>query len=229
MTKMANIYAFALLGALTLSLPSAAAGQETERVDRTASIRAGGQLRIKNFSGKVTITGSRRGDVAIHAVRHASRDRLDNIKLEVTETSSGVTIEANKKNSNWRERDNNVVETQLDIQVPEDVTLDVEVFSSDIRVENVTGRQRLHTFSGNIDVAGATGSVDAETFSGDIELSLASGAGGNVNFDSFSGSLRSDSGMVTRSSGRRRVTGTVGTGNANDYHFKTFSGDARIR
>ena len=229
MMKMAHIGAFALLGALTLSVPAASAGQETETVDRTVSIRAGGQLRIKNFSGKVTITGSRRGDVAIHAVRHASRDRLDNIKLEVTETSSGVTIEANKKNSNWRERDNNVVETQLDIQVPQDVTLDVEVFSSDIRVADVTGRQRLHTFSGNIDVEGATGSVDAETFSGDIELSLASGAGGNVNFDSFSGSLRADSGMVTRSSGRRRVTGTIGTGNGNDYHFKTFSGDARIR
>jgi len=25
------------------------------------------------------------------------------------------------------------------------------------------------------------------------------------------------------------VTGTIGTGSANDYHFKTFSGDARIR
>jgi hypothetical protein len=227
--KMAHIQAFALLGALTLSIPAAAIGQETERVDRTAAIRAGGQLRIKNFSGKVTITGSRRGDVAIHAIRRASRDRLDNIKLEVTETSSGVTIEANKKNDNWRERDNNVVETQLDIQVPEDVTLDIDVFSSDVRVTDVTGKQRLHSFSGNIDVTGATGSVDAETFSGDIELALAPGAGGRVDFDSFSGSLRSDSGMVTRSSGRRHVTGTIGTGASSDYHFKTFSGDARIR
>src|SRR5829696_8306313 len=171
MTQMAYIPALALLGALTLSVPATAAGQETERVDRTASIRAGGQLRVKNFSGKVTITGSRRADVAIHAVRHGSRDRLDNIKLEVTETASGVTIEANKKNRDWRERDNNVVETELDIQVPEDVTLDVEVFSSDIRVSDITGRQRLHTFSGNIDVSGTTSSVDAETFSGDIELS----------------------------------------------------------
>jgi DUF4097 and DUF4098 domain-containing protein YvlB len=147
----------------------------------------------------------------------------------VTETGSGVTIEANKKSDGWRDRDNNVVDTQLDIQVPEDVSLDVKVFSSDVQVSDVTGRQKLNTFSGNIEVRGATGSVDAETFSGDIELGIAQGVGGNVDFDSFSGSLRSDAGMVTRSSSRRRVTGVVGTGGNNDYHFKTFSGDVRIR
>ena len=229
MLKLARIQAVALLGVLTLSAPVVAfEQQETERVDRTASIRAGGELRIKNFSGKVTITGSRRGDIAIHAVRRASRERLDNIKLEVTESGSGVTIEANKKADSWRERDNNVVETDLDIQVPEDVTLDVEVFSSDVRVTDVTGRQRVHTFSGTIEVQGATGPVNAETFSGDIELTLGQGAGGRVDFDSFSGSLRSD-GMVTRSAGRRRVTGVVGTGGNNDYRFKTFSGDVRIK
>jgi hypothetical protein len=100
MMKMACISVFALAGALSLFTPAAAtAQQETERVDRTASIRAGGELRVKNFSGKVTITGTRRGDVAIHAIRRATRDRLDNIKLEVTETGSGVTIEANRKSA----------------------------------------------------------------------------------------------------------------------------------
>ena len=230
MTKTARIQAFALFAALTFTPGLAGAQpQETERVDRTVAIRAGGQLRIKNFSGKVTITGSRRGDVAIQAIRRASRDRLDNIKLDVQETSSGVTIEANRKSDGWRGRDNNVVETQLDIQVPEDVTLDVEVFSSDVHVTGVTGGQRLHTFYGNIDVKGATGGVDAETFSGDIDVTLGQGAGGRVDFDSFSGSLRTDGGMVQRTSGRRRTTGTIGTGGNNDYRFKTFSGDASIR
>ena len=227
--KMAQISAFALAGVLALGSPGFAKQQETERVDRTASIRSGGLLRIKNFSGTVTITGSQRGDIAVQAIRRASRDRLDNIKLEITETSSGVTIEANKKSDDWRDRDNNVVETQLDVQVPADVALDIQVFSSDVKVSNVTGRQKLHTFSGNIDVTGATGSIDAETFSGDIELTLAQGAGGRVDFDSFSGSLRPEGGMVMQSVGRRRNSGTIGTGGSNDYRLKTFSGDARIR
>lgn len=227
--KMAQISTFALIGALALAGP-ALAQQETERVSKTASIRAGGTLRVKNFSGTVTITGMRRGDVSIQAIRRATRERLDTIKLEVTETGSGLTIDANHKTREWRDRENNdVVDTQLDIQVPDDVTLDIDVFSSDIRVADVTGKQRLHTFSGDIEVKGATGSVNAETFSGDIELTLAQGVGGNVDFDTFSGDLRADGGMTTRSVGKRHVTGTVGTGGNNDYRFKTFSGDARIR
>ena len=227
--KMAQISVFALAGIVALASPALAQREETERVDRTASIRAGGQLRIKNFSGTVTITGSQRGDIAVHAIRRAPRERLDNIKLEVTETSSGVTIEANRKADGWRDRDSDVVETQLDIEVPADVTLDVQVFSSDVKIVGVTGRQKLHTFSGKIDVAGASGSVDAETFSGDIEVALAQGVGGRVDFDSFSGALRSDAGMVVQSTGRRRTSGVIGTGGSNDYRFKTFSGDARIR
>lgn len=230
MTKMARIPMIALLGALALTTPAVASAQnETERVDRTVNIRAGGQLRIKNFSGKVTITGSRRGDVPVRAIRRAPRERLDHIKLEITETASGVTIEANKKDSEWRDRNNNVVDTELDIQVPQDVTLDIDVFSSSVQITDVHGKQRLKTFSGDIEISGAESSIEAETFSGDIQLALAKAVGGRVDFDSFSGSLRSDSGIVTRSASRRRVTGDIGTGNGNDYHFKTFSGDVRIR
>jgi hypothetical protein len=229
MTKLAFIPAIAVAGLVTLASPAVAFEQkETERVDRTVSIRSGGQLRLKNFSGKVVITGGTRGDISVHAVRRADRDRLDHIKLEIVETGSGVTIEANKKDSDWHERDNNVVETDFDIQVPDDVTLDVQVFSSDVKIVDVRGRQRVHTFSGEIDVAGAAGSVDAETFSGDITVKLAQAAGGHVDFDSFSGSLHSDVPMLYRSGSRRRIQGDIGSG-ANDYRFKTFSGDVSIR
>jgi DUF4097 and DUF4098 domain-containing protein YvlB len=230
MMKMARISMVALLGALAISTPAVASAQaETERVDRTVNIRAGGQIRIKNFSGKVTITGSRRGDVAVHAIRRAPRERLDHIKLEVIETGSGVTIEANKKDSEWRDRNNNVVDTELEIQVPQDVSLDIDVFSSSIRITDVHGKQRVKTFSGDVEVTGAESSVDAETFSGDIELNLGPSIGGRVNFSSFSGSLRSDAGLVTRSTSRRNVTGEIGSGGSNEFHFKTFSGDVRIR
>jgi hypothetical protein len=229
MMKFGHISAIAVLGALALATPAVASGQnETERVDRTVSIRAGGELRLKNFSGKVTITGSNRSDIAIHAVRRAPRERLDHIRLEISETSSCVLIEANKKDDNWRERNNNVVETDLDIQVPGDVTLDFDVFSSDVLVRDVRGRQRVKTFSGGIDVTGADAALDAESFSGDIEVKLPQGASASVDFDSFSGSLRTDVPMNYRSGSRRRVRADIGSGGT-DYHFKTFSGDVRIR
>ena len=229
MMKFGHIPAIALLGAMTLAAPALASEQnETERVDRTVPIRAGAQLRLKNFSGRVTITGSNRSDIVVHAVRRAPRERLDHIKLEISETGSGVTIEANKKDSDWHEKNNNVVDTEFDIQVPADVVLDLDVFSSDIVVKDVRGRQRVHTFSGDVEVAGAEGALDAETFSGDIEVKLVQGASASVDFDSFSGSLKTDVPMNYRSGSRRRVRGDIGSGGT-DYHFKTFSGDVRIR
>ena len=230
MLKMAHIPAVALLGLAVLSTPAAAReAQETERIDRTVQIRAGGQLRLKNFSGRVTITGSNRSDMVVHAVRRAPRERLDHIKLEITETASGVSIEANKKDGEWRDRDNNVVDTEMEIQLPIDVALDIEVFSSDVVVKDVRGRQRIKTFSGDVQVGGAEAALDAETFSGDIAVSLVQGASASVDFDSFSGSLKSDVAMSYRSSNsRRRIRGDIGSGGT-DYHFKTFSGDVRIR
>ncbi len=224
--KLPVISGIALVCAVALASPALA--KDTERVDRTVQIRANGKLQLKNFSGKVTITGTGRTDVAIHAVRRADRDRLEHIRLEISETGSGILIEANKKDDSWRDRDNNVVETDFDIEVPSDVSLDVNVFSSDVSVKDVRGSQKIHTFSGEVNLAGVWGSVDANTFSGDITVGLANSSGGRVDFDSFSGSLQSDPPMQLHSSNRRRVTADLGSG-TNEYHFKTFSGDVKIR
>jgi DUF4097 and DUF4098 domain-containing protein YvlB len=230
MSRLCLIPAIALISAATLATPAVASEQqETERIDRTVPIRANGHLRLKNFSGRISITGTNRADVSVHAVRRASRDRLDHIKLDIAESGSGVTIEANRKDDSWRDRDNNVVDTEFDIEVPSDISLEVDAFSSNVDVKDVRGDQRVHTFSGAIDVSDAWGSVDAETFSGNVTVKLAASAGGRVEFDSFSGSLRSDAALTYRSGSRRRITGDIGTGGNNDYHFKTFSGDVRIR
>jgi DUF4097 and DUF4098 domain-containing protein YvlB len=242
MRKLTRLALPALAGLLLFATPGAASQhskdrdrdrddngpKETERVDRTVQIRAGGELRLKNFSGRVTITGSNRADMAVHAVRRAARERLDHIKLEIVETGSGVTIEANKKDSDWREREDNVVDTEFTIEVPADVSVNVEVFSSDVEVKDVRGRQRVHTFSGNVDLSGSDKAIDAETFSGDITVKLGQGASASIDFDSFSGSINTDVPMSYRSSSRRHVRADIGAGGA-DYNFKTFSGDLRIR
>ena len=224
------VAAVAAVGAVALAgTGTRAAFHETERVSRTVGLDPGGTLRLKNFSGRVTITGTNRADVSVHAIRRATRDRLDHIKLEIVETGSGVSIEANRKDDWWRDRDNNVVDTEFDIEVPADVSLDVQVFSSKVEVNDVRGRQHVKTFSGSVDVSGAWGSLDAETFSGAIDVKLAGSAGGRLDFDSFSGSLRSDIPLLYRSGSRRRISGDIGSGGTNDYHFKTFSGDVNIR
>lgn len=218
---------------LTLAAGPAAAGQkETETFDRTVPFQSGGTLRLKNFSGDVRITGTSGRDVVIHAIRRARRDRLDNIKLDVQVSGSRIDIEANRRNPDWTERNENVVETSFEIQVPAETKLDIEVFSSDITVADTTANIKAHSFSGTIDLdmsrAQVYPEVSAETFSGDIKARLAAGGNGEVDFSTFSGDLRSDLPLTVHGTSRRAMRAEIGSGGGNMMRFKTFSGDVRV-
>ncbi len=245
--------AAALAAVMLVAIPALAAGQtETERVDRTIPFAAGGTVTLKNFSGEVRITGADRDEVVIHAVRRAPRERLDRIKLDIQASGGRLTIDANKRtDDSWLNlHGNNVVETDFEIQVPRRTSLDVNVFSSAVRVSDVEGDHRVHSFSGRLTLENLTGNLDGKTFSGDIELSLAGpaeprldletfsgdittrlpeGASGHVRFHSFSGDLRSDLPMTLREKSRRTVDAELGSGAGKSLSFKTFSGDVSIR
>ncbi len=217
---------------LTLAAPAAAGQKETETVDRTIPFAQGGTLRLKNFSGDVHVTGTSGSDVIVHATRRATRERLDNIKLDIQVNGSRMEIEANKRNSDWNEKNENVVETAFEIQVPANTRLDLDVFSSDITVRGTTGEVKAHSFSGGIDLdmtgAPAYPAISAETFSGDIKTRLATGGSGQVDFSTFSGDLRSDLPLTVHGSSRRSMTAEIGSGGGPTMRFKTFSGDVRV-
>ena len=241
--------AFAIV-VLCLAPAASAEQKETERVSKVVPIAQGGLLKLKNFSGRVTITAADRNDIAIEAVRRATRERLDHIKLDIQASGKTVEIEANRRDESWPIRNNNVVETDFDIQVPRELDLNIHVFSSpvevngvkgDLQVESfsgklvltdVVGRLELKTFSGNIRVgAGAAGdapAVEAETFSGDIEAAVAPTASADVDFSTFSGDIDSDLPLTLKSKSKRTLRATLNSGAANALRFKTFSGDVRL-
>src|SRR5262249_34748729 len=176
--------------------PAAARQRETERVDKTIAFAGGGTLKLKNFSGEVRITGTSGNDVVIHAVRRATRERLDNVRLDISVEGSAIVIEANKRSRDWNERDNNSVDTQVHIQVPAATHLDLNTFSGDLVVTDTTRDIKAKTFSGNITLdvgrASAMPDLEAETFSGDIKTRVPSNGSGRVEFNTFSGDLKSD-------------------------------------
>ncbi len=239
--------------AFLLVAGTAAAADETERVQRTVALSPGGTLKLHNFSGRVTITGTDRPEVVIDATRRAPRERLDRIKLDIQASGSTVTIEANKKiSTSWFR--NNVVETDMEIQVPRQVNLEIDVFSSDVTATGVEGRHRVHTFSGTARLIDVNGPVKAETFSGnihlelrtadtrpdldlhtfsgDIDIRVPASAHAEVDFNSFSGDLRSDVPLMLKSKSRRSLRGELGSGadtGRSNITLKTFSGDVHIR
>lgn len=226
--------------------------KETEHVSKVVPISQGGLLKLKNFSGHVTIVATDRNDIAIEAVRRATRDRLDHITLDIQAGGATVEIEANKRDDNWSEKNNNVVETDFDIEVPRKISLDVHVFSSAVHVTAVQGRLDVETFSGTLiltDVAGPikaktfsgdirvgaanagnTPAIEAETFSGSIEATVAPTAKADVDFSTFSGDISTDMALTFKSKSKRSLRGSLnapdGAGNA--LRFKTFSGDVRL-
>jgi DUF4097 and DUF4098 domain-containing protein YvlB len=249
---------FRCLIALTLVawLPSSAGAQskETERVDRVFAIGPGGTLKLKNFSGSVTITGTGRSDVSIKAVRIATREKLDRIRLEMESSGSTVTIDANRRDRGDGDRkdNDNVVRTEFDIEVPSDTRLDLSVFSSpvtvkgvtaeqeihgfssDVRVADVSSRLRVKTFSGGVEVgvspSTAEPELDVNTFSGDIRVTLPEGARGRVSFSTFSGGLHGDMPLtLTERSRRNRLSADLGGGAGKELRFHTFSGDVTLR
>jgi hypothetical protein len=245
--------AVAALAACTGVSVAAGAFDETEHVSRIAKIAPGGTLRVKNFSGHVTITAADRRDVAVEAVRRGTRDQLDRIKLDIRDEGSILVVDANHHDSSWDSWGrNNVVETDLDVQVPRKTNLDINVFSSPVTVQGVEGSHNLHGFSSRLrldDIAGPvrahtfSGSVeirekawqprqaiDVDTFSGSIEIHVPESAKASVSFHSFSGRLNSEMPLTFNSASRRTVSGRLGEADADagELRFKTFSGSARI-
>jgi DUF4097 and DUF4098 domain-containing protein YvlB len=148
-------------------------------------------------------------------------------------------------------RNNNIVETDFDIQVPSQTKLDlrtfsapvsvtgvrgdliVDGFSSDIRLIDVGGPMRVKTFSGGVEVEAAAWSdgdgLNVNTFSGGVTLRLPATARGDIEFDTFSGKFNSDLPVALSSSSRRNFRGTLNGGGNAEFRLKTFSGDVSIR
>jgi len=204
--------------------------RETETIDRTVPLPANGTLRLKTFSGRVRITGTSGDQVVIKAVRRATRERLNDIKLEITTSGSIVEVDANHRVV--ERRNDNVVETDFEIQVPARARLDIKTFSAPVTVVNVNGSQNIDGFSSDITVEalelGDNADIDVNTFSGNVRLRLPASARGNLSFNSFSGSFESDLPVTLNSSSRRNFRGSLNGGGTGDFRLKTFSGDVRI-
>lgn len=246
------VAAFAVLALASPARASASVFDATEHIIRTMALEPGGTLRLKNFSGRVTIIGTERSEIVIDAVRRAPQSRLDRIKLDIQSSGSSVTVDANRRDRSWWDfaSGNNVVETDFDIKVPRRTRLEVDVFSSPVTVTGVDGPHKMHGFSSALVLNDVTGSlrahtfsgsvtireknwdpdqtIDVDTFSGHIEVHVPDNARGTVHFNSFSGRLNSEMPLVMHSSTRRSLRAELGGGGGGTLRFRTFSGSVQI-
>jgi arylamine N-acetyltransferase len=252
MRKFAFAFAVCALAGSVVIAAADGWSNETEHVNQTIKLEPGGTVRVRSFSGRVTITAAEAEEVTVDAVRRAPRYRLDRIKLDVrAEGSRSVVIDANRRERSWWEfTGNNVVETDLDIKVPRRTNLDVSVFSAPVTIDRVEGTYKLNSFSARMtlnDIAGPvqahsfSGSIqireksfegaqriDVQTFSGSIEVHVPESTRAAVSFNSFSGRLDCEMPLTIRTGNRRALKGELGGGGSAELRFKTFSGSVRI-
>lgn len=254
------LFAFAPFALVTLAVVAVRAAQDkdqTERISQTVKLAAGGTLHLKSFSGRVNIKGGdvngSGNDVVIDAVRHASRERLDHVKLDIHTEGSTVSVDANHRDSIWWQARDNVVDTDFDIKVPRRTNIDISVFSAAVQIQDVEGTHRVTGFSSRLGLDGVTGPIrahtfsgpveiqargwgddqvlDVETFSGNVTLHVPDTARGLITFRSFSGHLDSDVPLTIRDSSRRSMTADLGSkteGHSGALRFKTFSGNVKV-
>jgi hypothetical protein len=129
---------------LACLVPALASATETERFHKVIPMGPGGTLKLHSFSGVVRVTGADVAQVTVDATRRAERDRLDHIKLDIQANGSELTINANQRDKGWTDKNNNVVETEFEISVPNETALDVDAFSSDVTINAVRGKQHVH-------------------------------------------------------------------------------------
>jgi hypothetical protein len=248
------VFAFALCALASSAVVASGDrwSEETEHVSQTVKLEPGGTVRVKSFSGRVTITADDASEVVVEAVRRAPRSRLDRIKLDVhSEGSRTIVVDTGHREHSWWEfTGNNVVETALDIKVPRRTNLDVSVFSAPVTIDAVEGTCKLNSFSARMTLNDVSGPVQAhsfsgpiqirekalesaqtievQTFSGSIDLHVPDTTRAAVSFNSFSGHLDSEMPLTIRTGSRRALKGELGGGGGAELRFKTFSGSVRI-
>jgi hypothetical protein len=188
---------------------------------RVQATSASGDIRVKATAGEVLVNTAS-GDVEV-------LDAVDRIEVR---TSSG-SVHAAKLRGRVR-----IFSSSGDLQV-EDVAGDVntQTVSGEITVRGATSSQvRAETTSGEITYVGsieASGSYDFSSHSGDVRLTIPSGAGANLQMETYSGNIHSAFPMTLQPGaglGRRRgkrMEFTIGNGGAR-ISVETFSGDITI-
>jgi DUF4097 and DUF4098 domain-containing protein YvlB len=202
-------------------------------VDYAVTVPAGTSLNLHSISGDVRVTAVK-GSVRIETISGdttvTDADQLDTVKA----VSGDVTI-TRGAGSDVRA---STINGDLTLRNVKAKSLDASSISGDVKLNDVTTeRTGVKTISGNVEYDGPLsrgGRYEFVAHSGDVRITMAPGAGAEINAETFSGDIQSPlpaaEKAVSEKPGRHmgeHVHGTIGDGSAL-LSVKTFSGDVTI-
>lgn len=151
-------------------------------------LKGGQRISLESFNGSVEILAWEKDEVDVTAVKYASsKDYLDQLKIEVNNSSDAVRIRAVRPvDRSWR----GGMGVKFVLRVPKKTELErIETTNGSIRIEGVDGAARLRSTNGAVRALRTNGSIDATTTNGSIELT---GTAGDAVLHTTNGSVRAD-------------------------------------
>ncbi len=200
--------ATALPSALLLLLAVSGAAAASTPISETRSVNADVRIDVSNIKGDVTVSGWDKNEVSITGTLGDGAKRLE---VEGGGSSLTIKVEPPDKQGwfSWGS-ESRMGNSTLDIKVPHNAELKIEVVSADVALSGVAGRSLsangvsgklrldsdakevdVDSVSGNIEVTGKAERGHLETVSGNVR---ARGLGGQVKFETVSGDIDAENG-----------------------------------
>jgi DUF4097 and DUF4098 domain-containing protein YvlB len=197
-----------LLSCSLLLLAASCAAVAGTPISQTRSVDAHARIDVSNIKGSVTVSGWDKPEVSITGTLG---DGAKGLAVEGGGDQLTIRVEPPDKQGwfSWG-AESRMGDTMLDLKVPREAEMKIEVVSADVALSGVAGRSldvnsvsgklrldsdakeiEVDSVSGNIDLTGKADRGHLETVSGNIR---ARGLGGQIKFETVSGDIDAENG-----------------------------------
>jgi DUF4097 and DUF4098 domain-containing protein YvlB len=129
-------------------------------VNETIDAAADGHVDISNVAGTIEVYGWSKSSVEVTG---DLGEKVEELVLERDGDRVTVKVKVPKHSSGK-------ISSDIVVRVPQGSSIEVSGVSSDIEVEDILGKQSLHTVSGDVTTQAASANLEAVSVSGDIEV-----------------------------------------------------------
>lgn len=171
----------------------------------TFALNAPGDLQVRTSGGHITVEGSNSEDVRVEMFVHKNGDNLmpedtdlEDWDIDITKDGSKIKAIAKRKgNSGWKLFGNkNNVSISFTVYTPREMSSDLRTSGGHIKIDGLSGNQKLSTSGGHLTLANLEGTVDARTSGGHINIDKVKGdidartSGGHISVENAEGKIR---------------------------------------
>lgn len=199
---------FTLLSSAMLLLAVAGSAAAGTPISETRSVNADARIDVSNIKGQVTVSGWDKSEVSITGTLG---DGAKGLSVDGGGSHLTIKVEPPDKQGwfSWG-AESRMGDTTLDLKVPRNAEMKIEVVSADVALSGVAGRAldvnsvsgklrldsdakevEIDSVSGNIDLTGKAERGHLETVSGNVR---ARGLGGQIKFETVSGDIDAENG-----------------------------------